>query len=420
MNTQRRSEGGQALVLLVLALVGLLGFTALAVDGGMVYSDRRNAQNAADTAAMAGALAKIKGQDWYQKALDRAASNHYVKGGTATDVQVYDPPINGPYAGKDEYIQVIITSTVNTSFAQFVFGGPLRNTVEAVAHAKPGSIGPMFPGQAMVGLAPNGCSVFWTHGTANSTLQNGGIFVNSNDPTCAFQLSGGAGTLTAESVTVVGGAEGQPDLTNVNVPPGAFTVGYQPPYDYPPKFQVPTPVCTDDASVSGNTMSPGNWSGQFPPAHVTKLDPGIYCVSGNFRMNGGDTLEGTDILIYQISGDIYWNGGATINLSAKNTGMGGKGEYPYDGLLIYVDPRNYVNVPNCTITLDGSSDTHITGTVYAPSCEINVLGTGGADAYHSQVIGYTIELGGTEDLNLVYNEDENAPWFNPSLISDVQ
>ena len=49
-------ERGQALILIALAAVGLFGMTGLAIDGGMVFSDRRNAQNAADTAALAGAL----------------------------------------------------------------------------------------------------------------------------------------------------------------------------------------------------------------------------------------------------------------------------------------------------------------------------------------------------------------------------
>ena len=35
------SERGQAIVLIVLAMIVLLGFTALAVDGSLVYSDRR-------------------------------------------------------------------------------------------------------------------------------------------------------------------------------------------------------------------------------------------------------------------------------------------------------------------------------------------------------------------------------------------
>ena len=50
-------ESGQILIVMVLALVGLLGFTALAIDGSMVYSDRRYDQSASDSAALAGAQA---------------------------------------------------------------------------------------------------------------------------------------------------------------------------------------------------------------------------------------------------------------------------------------------------------------------------------------------------------------------------
>ena len=56
----KKSEKGQALVLIVLAAMGLFGFAALSIDGGMVFSDRRHAQNAADTAALAAALARVR------------------------------------------------------------------------------------------------------------------------------------------------------------------------------------------------------------------------------------------------------------------------------------------------------------------------------------------------------------------------
>ena len=53
------AEKGQALVVIALAAVALFGFVALAIDGSAQYSDRRNAQNAADTAALAAALEKV-------------------------------------------------------------------------------------------------------------------------------------------------------------------------------------------------------------------------------------------------------------------------------------------------------------------------------------------------------------------------
>ena len=57
MKPRRDSQAGQAAVILALAFVGLLAFTALAIDGGNAYLIRRNAQNAADAAAFGGARA---------------------------------------------------------------------------------------------------------------------------------------------------------------------------------------------------------------------------------------------------------------------------------------------------------------------------------------------------------------------------
>src|SRR6266540_4448546 len=59
----RSQERGQALILIALAAVGLVGFAALAIDGSRVFSDRRHAQNAADTSVLAAALAKIRDPD---------------------------------------------------------------------------------------------------------------------------------------------------------------------------------------------------------------------------------------------------------------------------------------------------------------------------------------------------------------------
>ncbi len=54
---QTKRSSGQVLVLVVLMLVGLIGMLALALDGGNVYSMRRQAQLAADAGALAGARA---------------------------------------------------------------------------------------------------------------------------------------------------------------------------------------------------------------------------------------------------------------------------------------------------------------------------------------------------------------------------
>ena len=58
-----RSDEGSVLMLSSLALVLLLGLSALALDGGLAYQMRRIAQNAADHTALAAAWASCQGDD---------------------------------------------------------------------------------------------------------------------------------------------------------------------------------------------------------------------------------------------------------------------------------------------------------------------------------------------------------------------
>src|SRR5687768_309010 len=187
----KRSEKGQALVIIALAAVGLVAFTALAIDGGMVLSDRRHAQNAADTAAFAAALAKIRTPDYApsspalqkQAAIDageeRAASNGYDDNGTTNVVEVNIPPVSGPYAGDDDYIQVIITSHVRMMFARIVGRQFVTNRAEAVTRAQSGSSDTASGLAAISALSPSGTGVFM-NGNITLDVINSGVFSNSN------------------------------------------------------------------------------------------------------------------------------------------------------------------------------------------------------------------------------------------------
>src|SRR5258708_10152721 len=49
-----RAQSGQAIVLIALAMIGLLAFMVLAIDGSKYFDQRRITQNAADASALAG------------------------------------------------------------------------------------------------------------------------------------------------------------------------------------------------------------------------------------------------------------------------------------------------------------------------------------------------------------------------------
>ena len=159
----RSHERGQALIMIAFAVVGLFGFSALAIDGSRVFSDRRHAQNAADTAALAAALARVRAtgsnldvngnpiQSAIDAAtvaagLDRAASNGYINDtDSSVDVNMcntsgLNPPCEGLPGGANpaEYIQVKIVSTIPTTFARVIGRAQVTSILTAIARAKSG------------------------------------------------------------------------------------------------------------------------------------------------------------------------------------------------------------------------------------------------------------------------------------------
>ena len=56
---RRERQGGQILVIFVLAVIAIVGMVGLVIDGGAAYAQKRDQQNVADLAALAGATAYL-------------------------------------------------------------------------------------------------------------------------------------------------------------------------------------------------------------------------------------------------------------------------------------------------------------------------------------------------------------------------
>lgn len=384
-----RKQRGQSLVLIALAAVLLLGMSGLAIDGGILYSDRRHAQNAADAAAMAGAFAILQGNDPVAAAYSRAADNDFDNNGTTNWVAVEHPPTSGPYAGDPNHVYVEIDSQVDAVFSQFVFTGDLINTVGAVGRAKPATVEPLLFGNAIVGLAPSGCAVVWSHGSNVTNIDGGGIHVNSEHPDCAFKASGSNELhVVGGDIGVVGGFEISGSASVDPLPQSGAA-----PLDDP---EIDPPSCSTNAvrDDTADTFTPGNTDNFRFNGGTWTLASGIYCVDGGFTINSGTHITGENVLIYVMTGDVTWNGGAEIHLDAMDDGE-------FAGMLIYQAVGNTEMA-----VINGSSDSTFTGTMYFPSAEVQINGGGGADGFHSQIVGKVVDMSGDSDLNIIYNEDE--------------
>ena len=157
-------ETGQVLVQLALMLVVLLGATALAIDVGRLYRERRQMQNAADAGALAGARALCL--DLGSGAATAWAEEYRARNGGEGPVPVI----------ADDVITVIASRVSETFIARAI--GVVSTTVRANAAARCGcasGICNAFPVTYEAGAyrwAAQGCGhefLLWDDGTVNCT-----------------------------------------------------------------------------------------------------------------------------------------------------------------------------------------------------------------------------------------------------------
>jgi hypothetical protein len=180
----RRGAAGQVAVLFVAAMVAIVGMAALLIDGGRAFTNQRQAQAAADTAALAAGYAASAGQNAVAAARGVASANGFptdlancagatVPGG---GVVVNQPPASGPHAGQDGYIEVLTTRAMRTTFAGVLGSNCWLVSARAVASIESSA------------AAPCGLCVLGTDGTpetlglsSDARLRvDGAVYVNQN------------------------------------------------------------------------------------------------------------------------------------------------------------------------------------------------------------------------------------------------
>jgi Flp pilus assembly protein TadG len=156
----RRAERGQVLVIFVIAIVAILGMVGLVLDGGSAFAQRRDEQNVADLASMAGAMAYLnttgnstaKTAAADASARSVAAANNYGDGTNGVSVAVTVTP--GVFANN---VKVDITKPHRNNFAA-IMGmptWPVSVTATAVSSDAPnaanGAMPLLFNGEAFPG-----------------------------------------------------------------------------------------------------------------------------------------------------------------------------------------------------------------------------------------------------------------------------
>ncbi len=423
-----RTEQGQALVLIVFAIVGLMGFAALAVDLGRVYAERRRAQSAVDAAALAWAYASSQvtyggayGQTDVNNAVPAYGSlleNDY-QDTDRVSIEVYNPPASGPYGpegGMDEqqrleYFQIKLHTRVDQVFSQFIFQGSQNITVEAVAHSVP--MRAISPGNALMATGRTQCPGIIFNGGANTAVHGGNIFSNSGGDgpsgdwpgTCYSGITTGSSggiQVTDGGVFVAGAWNGNPGY-GVNPPPESTD-----PQTVP---DVPKPDCSHLDHVSqpgeGTPLTEGIYSGIQIHNGTWAMEPGMYCLNGDFTVNGG-SLEGYGVIIVMNGGSISFSGNADIKLKRPNDYVDGKGQH-WGGMLIYMPEGNHGG-----IDMAGNNGSSYMGTIFAPGPrdpisqeKCNIGGSNTSIGVSASVMCSTVGIAGNSSVTIYYDEEQN-------------
>lgn len=460
MKLRRVSERGQALVLVALAIIGLVGITGLAIDGSIILADRRHAQNAADTSALAGALAKVKPQKdadgnvvpWKLVAQERAESNGYTNNLVTSTVEVYSCTEAGascpaPYDSEDpeDYIQVIITSHVDTFFARALGIETLTNKVQALALSHEDGSGPLGNGGSIVSYAIDCESPdnFVVEGNTQVTVTGGGgLFVNTDNPACGFKCETEGASIKSD-ITTAGGTIDLKNSCLSNFKDDKAQDGHQidfPIYvedlglDVPPECDSPVGSYTNYAAGAAlpgtvadydfpgkgtekvTVLHPGKYN-QFPPPKDSPalklndtmlMEPGTYCVSDVIRWNQDKfVLIGQDVTIFIRAGYDFSFSDGVVDIDAPDDGE-------YAGYLIivepdYGDPEFSNNPDGCYINGDANND--FTGSIFAPYCTCTINGSGDTYAFNAQLLCYTVDIKGGGIVNFVYDQGDLG-WIN--------
>ena len=386
-------EKGNITTLVVISLAVLLGFVALSVGTGDVLSLRERMQMAADSAAMAGALAVRDNPTTIDQetltTIGRASAqkNGFEDGSNGVTVTVTKSPETGysrDYSWDPSAVGVTITQPREMIFYKVLSPFYTSSQVGTRAVASTGT-----GGNGLLVVLKKSANAINMLGNS-SLIANGLIQVNSTSTNAIRTV--GSGYIKSKALGV-----GAPSITEqfnyYNNDGGTPRIIYNmPPADDPYQNLIPPTVGACNWT-NCKIENPGkeNPTGRTNCPTGATLSPGVYCsttkgkpaidiagntvnvsLSGTYILNGGGmsvdnqaTVTGSNVMIYNTGtddaggypyGNINFNrNGTTIDL----TGLPNTDDEPYKSFVFFQDRYNY-----CTLNVKNSPTVKLNGIVY--------------------------------------------------------
>jgi hypothetical protein len=452
--TGRRSrEGGQALIMLTLALVPMFGIMGMVTDLGYMHFVKMEAQTAAEVAARAAIInmhSTVGGNltscnttiicassitacptniTTPQNSIEvgclyaanhgfQATGNQYVTyqtGGYSLGGTTAAPPTAPGIGNVSYWVTYRVVQSVPQMFSA-VLGFPNGLVAARSTGVVTGAT------DCIYALDPAASSAMNVNGSAELTASCG-LYVNSSSTTALTCNGHGSSTSYAYDATeydIVGGNGcGTSNLENATPNTGVAHIT-----DPLASLPVPNsaPYTCDQTNYQVNAAT---------DTTVVPLSPGVYC--GGITVKKGTATFGTGIYTLVGGGLSTQNTNSHIDASAgvliyNTTGTVGGTNYPfapvnivanstanmkamttgtYAGILYFEDRTNTLPIATYTDTFSGGSGATYTGTLYALNSEIDLYGnpslSSGVSAAYTIIVADKFNLTGSSQLNNDYS-----------------
>jgi Flp pilus assembly protein TadG len=415
MNPIRDERGQTTMLLAVLMAFVFLGFLAVAVDIGFLFHAKRMAQSAADAAAVAAAEEAIAGNTANEQTVANAMAK--LNGfdttlSTNPATVTLSTPSTGSYSGSSGYIQAVVskpipaiflgvfkgTGTTVTVAARAVAGGGLSSPT-CICLEAPTGMGLNMSNNAQIVAPQCGVTVDSSSsnavgvvgsaglnalslGTVSSTWDNSGNINNNGSISSTTKIVQGITSQCKPTLTVPTLPTG---ITCYNNPiQGWILPGYTANYTLPIQGVTETNGTTvNEVATSGVICY--NSLDTSQAASVT-FSPGYtYYIVGNFSTGGGAPITGNNVTFY-VGGTVNIANGVTVSLSAPTVGT----NPPVPQTLFYA--------MGSTVTIQGGSNSTLSGLVYAPNAAVT-LNNGTGTTLNMDFVAQTLTTSGGATLN---------------------
>ena len=436
-----KKSRGQAILMITVALIPMLGMVGLVVDLGYMRYLQRSAQTAADSAARSAVArfnATIGGAsftcgdfpwichsteytcptglttaaDPIETACLYAKQNGFYPDNANQNVTlvsgVTNPPPTAPGINSAAWwITVRVAQSVPQLFSAVGIRG--GNPVGMIAARATGAVTPA-NGCVFV-LDPTGSAAYYQNGST-TFMSACGVYVDSNSPT-AMQNSGNA-IIQASEYDVVGGVDWHGTITPTP------NTGVTPFPDPLRGLPVPSPCDSAGGCNSANcsahptrlsinadtTLYPGTYCGGIWVKNATvTFSPGQYIIVGG-GIGTQDTnshIRGTNTFFYNTynSANAYgafdFNANSDVQLSAPTSGT-------YAGILAFQD-RNCCVAGSITESFQGGATSFYEGTIYYPKSIVQFKGNPSlAFAHYTIIVSWRLEIQGDSTMNNDYSQ----------------